>query len=898
MFHLEAEIQRWRERTAAALSLRADVVDELEAHLRDDIEQQLAAGTEPALAFRRAEERLGPPDELAQEFHKLFPTPKIPWTQRTMSLLRLTTFEFRLTLRRLFRRRAQNLLLLGTFAVSIILACVSWSLFHTTFLGQPDFDPEGRIYVLAYQGDAPAGALSLSLAEVEAFERGCDALSDFSPVCLYYSSFVHTPRGAERLFAAGISSRAMNLVHARPLLGRPFVAEEDIHGSARRVILSERLWENSFGRDPRIVGRPFVFASGGTATIVGVMPRTFRFPNDQDFWFSYGSAFDNPKYPIRQVLVTLKPGVTVAQAEIQLNAVLARFPAESPVRKLSLRAALVPFQDYYLNASSQVSARVLFALSLVFVLVSCANAANLMLLDFLGRRAEVAATLALGIPRSAAIRSLCFQVGTIALGAAVLSLAILPFAGPLLYERTRVINTPYWLTYHFTASDAWMAVGLAALSALVTVIAPIAYLLWADSDRVIREHSSASRGAGRAAWRRSLLLAQIALLTVLGVSAGVLLHTSYEMGARRWGYPAESIFMGKISVAALTTNGGDDAAVCRTGELKALREIEARPDTVAAALADESPGYSHKPNCAYATDPGNLSDLGSANRAFFSSVTENFFLALDVPFVAGETFSQVIPDEGPLPAVINESLAARLWPGKDPLGRTLFIRVGVKRDSDAPQPVVIRGVVRDFQASGPFGLTNDCLFVPFRPKEGMGNSLFVYVRDRVGLPSERSITDAVHRSDPRASLYFPSTVAAQINLTLSPLNTSRDLTTVFLIAAALLCAVGIYSLTVTQVMQSTREFGIRMALGGEAWRLWRRFTRSHLAIVLAGIGAGLLISIYVVRAAGSLLYGVSPFHAGVLGSVAGGILLIAALACLPSLGRLKRINPADCLRSL
>jgi hypothetical protein len=278
---------------------------------------------------------------------------------------------------------------------------------------------------------------------------------------------------------------------------------------------------------------------------------------------------------------------------------------------------------------------------------------------------------------------------------------------------------------------------------------------------------------------------------------------------------------------------------------------------------------------------------------------------LTVPFVAGRMYPRKAAAGGPVYCVINESLAAKLWPGQDPLQRVIYARYPFMQETDLPVRLVVCGVVRDFQATGPTAKTNDAIFTPFEEEGGAAGGrpvwsqgVFLCVRDQGGVPDFRSLTDAVHRADSRITLYFPSTIKGQIDLTLSSMRMTKDLTTVFAAAAVLLCAIGVYSLTVAQVLQSSREFGIRMALGAEAGRLWRDFSTGHLWAALIGVGFGLVGATQVVRVLGSLLYGVDPRSTATYAGVALTILAVAALACIPSLFRLKRINPADCLRSL
>ena len=570
--------------------------------------------------------------------------------------MKVLWFEFTLALRRLARRRTQNGLMLVTFAVSVTLSLLSWTLFHTVFLSQPAFDPKGDYLVMTYDDGKPGAVRHSTWGEMEAIKAGQTVFSDFVEVGLYSSVFIRTPDGAERSLTAYISARALQLTGAQPLIGRLFTPEEDVYKSTPAALLSQRMWEQSYGSDPDIVGKT-VEVSGDPVTIVGVLPHDYQFPNDQDLWLSMGQPYDHPKWPVRDALVKLKPGITKERAEQDIQIMLNGLGADTPAIKNDLRPALVPYRDVYLYSSIKVSAMILFGLSMVFLMVSCANAANLLLIDFLGRRSEVASTLALGIPRSAAVRGLCFQVGLIAVATALFSIALLPVAGPLLYSGIKIVNGPYWMRYAFEWSYVGVAFGLAGIIALVTLVAPIIYLLWVNPEQVVRDHASANRGTGRAAWRRILLTGQIAMLTVLGICSGLLVNSSFNVGESNWGYSADRVFLGKISNLAMNftyeqpQRDLDRFAVHR----KVLDEVERRPETAAAAISDDSPGYSHDPQCSYALDPAAFAQNAALGQAFTTRVTEGFFAALDVPFVAGQTFPREVSPDGPNYVVINAS---------------------------------------------------------------------------------------------------------------------------------------------------------------------------------------------------------------------------------------------------
>ncbi|MDB6126380.1 MAG: permease, partial [Verrucomicrobia bacterium] len=328
--------------------------------------------------------------------------------------------------------------MLATFSVSLVLALLSWSLFHTIFLSQPDFDPKGEYLLLTSANALIVDGNHSSGTELQAYKSAEGLFADFAEVSLYSSIMLRTPTGGERYLGALLSSRALQIVGAKPMLGRLFTRDDDKRGAPPVILLSQRLWENNFKSDPAIVGKT-IDAFGDQVTVVGVMPRGFRFPNDQDLWFSFGDAPDFPRYQVQQALVKLKPGVSRQRAEQDLQMILTQLGPESPSNKYGRKVALRPVRELFLMPQIRISALILFSLALIFVMVSCANAANLMLIDFLGRRAEIATSLALGIPRRAAIRAVCFQVTVIAAVAATIALVLLPLLGPVLYDRIKII---------------------------------------------------------------------------------------------------------------------------------------------------------------------------------------------------------------------------------------------------------------------------------------------------------------------------------------------------------------------------------------------------------------------------------------------------------------------------
>ena len=806
-------------------------------------------------------------------------------------------YEFMLSLRRLGRRRLQTGMMLATFTVSITLSLVSWSLYHTMFVKQPDFDPTGRMVVVGLTKDTPGARHSfITRDDLAAWQARQTVFTELAGFGIYRSTFVATKDSSQRHLGALMSAQALRMTGAQPLLGRLFTADEDKLKCAPVIILSQRIWESRFNSDPHIIGQ-VVKVDGHPAAIVGVLPDTFRFPNNQDVWLPLGfdSYYDDTDSDNNTIngLGRLKPGVTLAQAMQEFQAILVSRGSGTVAARYNMRTELTPIRNYFLFPYMQESALILLVLSIVFVLVSCANVANLVMIDFFGRTPELAAVLSLGLPRAASIRSLFFQIGILVTIAAGVALAVLTVAAPLVHQSFVLMLTPYWLHFEFAWHHAVVAVGLALLSAGVAVITPIIYLLLVSPERIIREAAGSSRGTGRGPWRRLLLIGQLALLTVLGVAAGLLMQSNYQLREEKWGYDASKVFLGKLDMPQVSF---PDQTVRLGLFRKIIAEIARLPGVAGVCVMFNPPGYSQPASTRYALNPDLLTNGHENGLAYLTESTEGFFNAMGVPFVAGSTFPASIKTNDPREIVLNASLATRLWPRQDPLGKTLYVRFPWMDPKEPNRKVTVRGVVRDFQASGPQATNNDLIAIPFI--DWTPSTLFLVVRGEHSLPVAKELNDAVWRVDPRVVPYFPDSIKHQVDMVLGFVRLTTRLTTIFALAAVLLCGIGVYSITVAQIMQRNREFGIRLALGIEADRLWRRFVLGHLLMAAIGVLLGLVVALGTMRALKSLLFGIQERDPATYLAVAVTILVVSALASIPSLFRLRRINPADCLRSL
>lgn len=801
----------------------------------------------------------------------------------------LLCFELKLAWRRLGRRKAHAALILATFTLSIALALLSWSLFSAVFLRHPDFDPQGSLHVVLQT--TPAGSRERAFPqEVEAWASQQQAFAAFGTMKQMRPMLVATPQGNERLSATHLSTEALKMLHARPALGRLFTAAEDAPGSPPALLLSHAFWQRNYDGDPKVIGRPLV-VEGVPATIVGVMPASFRFPVEQDLWASVGFDPTNGRNtsPTFEILVRLAHGVTTQQAEAELARIAANTRPDAGRREL--RPLVMPLNDLYLSAKTRSAALVLLVLSAIFVLMSCANTANLVMIDFMARAGELGASAALGVPRSALVRGVFWQILSITGIATGVAAYLVWIVAPIVFRLAQLEALPDWIALSW-GPDFWlMALGLGALSALTATIAPTFMVLASDGSEMLRGESSA-RGTGRHTWRRGLLIAQIALLTILGCATGLLLKSQSHIADIDYGFSPTHTLTYRLTLASEEFPGSENR---RRAFERILEEVRRLPEIDTAALSSGVPGVGGGAEVIADLDRAAVADRSGALTAQLQVVTDEFFSALKLRWVAGDSFPREATADRTDYAVITRGLAERLWPGQDAMGRTLFAR----QRSDIRgrvRELVVRGVVGNFLSINLLSERQDGIYTHISRDGHAGFTLFA--RGKHGSPSADAVRQAIRRADPKITASSPRPLVERIDDNIATLRLTAQLTTVFTLAAALLGAVGIYSLTTALMAQRTREFGIRLTLGGTPRQLWVTFAYSHLGGAVIGIAAGLVVMAAASPVLGALLYRVPVRDLGVFGVVALGVGAISTFACLPSWRRLQKINPAACLRSL
>ncbi|MBI5381165.1 MAG: ABC transporter permease [Opitutae bacterium] len=808
--------------------------------------------------------------------------------------MNLFLYELALAWHRLRRRRLHSAIMLGTFAFSIGLSLFSYSLFHAIFIKNPTFDPEGNLCLIEQvapgHGDVWQTA---SPFEVRTWTEQQAVFSEFAPAVLYRSIFLGTPDRTERVLGANLSSGVLRMLGARPLHGRLFTAEEDKQGTAPVILLSHRTWQTRFGGDLTILGRQLLI-DAKPATVVGIMPPEFRFPNDQEVWLSLGFnwAWGTSEEAVFDVVARLKPGQTHARAAADLEQINRRISSEVAAARQGLQPIVMPFRHYYLQDQLRTSALVLFGLSLIFVLMSSANIANLVMIDFIETGSELGVKAALGISAWSMVRHIVLRIFLLTLLSAMLGLLIAVILTPAFYQMLPASNLPFWLHFEMEWHLIYVALGLALTATAVATVGPAGFILLTKPETLIANTLTGARHTGHFTWKRAILIGQMALLTILGIISGLLVCSNYNLGHIELGFNPDNILTLRCGMRVIDypTQAARRAAWQRSCE--ALRQL---PGVTQAVCVREAPMHRGVLTLYYATQRDGLAEGRSEGSANQFLVTNAFFDLLRIPLIAGEGFRPDEPAEGPNYAVITRGLAEKLWPGKSALGRSFFVRVGTNLRT-APQELIVKGVAADFRSGPAMGNRHDAVFTSILKSEAMFYDLLV--RGEQAPPSLEAVRETMRQTEPKIPLYFPNTYRGMLQDQLKMVELTSLLTLVYAVAAGLLCLVGVYSVTVSQLLQQKREYGIRLALGGPPFNLWLRFAGSYVANAVVGVAVGAGLASLCGPMLAALLYNVGQNDAAIFAIISLGIIGLSALACLPSLVRLLRIDPASCLRSL
>jgi macrolide transport system ATP-binding/permease protein len=703
---------------------------------------------------------------------------------------------------------------------------------------------------------------------------------------------------AERASVGIVSANYFDALGVRPILGRGFRPEEETGRNAHPVtVISYRTWEDRYNFDPNIIGRT-QYMNGVQHTIIGVAPERFHgtfIGYSFSFWVptSMQETFDTTGYKLEdrgarwiEGYAFLKPGVSRQQAQAELNSISQRLEKDFSDTNRGHENQLVPLWKTPFNGAGNMSSTLAITMAVVFLvlLIACANVSNLLLARSLLRRHEMTMRLALGAGRRRLVRQLVTEGLLLSLIAAVGGIAVaywcrnalvLAFPPPL---PGTVIDYPGQIDWRVLAVSAGICIASTLLFALVPAIRASDVDL---SNALKAEAGGVLGGSSRSRLRSALVLVQVSLSFILLAGTGLLLQSLIKMRNASPGFNANVV----SSVVDLFSAGYklDRAKIFHTQLLDRVRTL---PGVESAALTRVIPFSYNVFSSAPIEVDGYQPPPNEQPTVEYIEVTEDYFTTLGIPIVSGREFLRTDDENAPPVAIINETMAAKYWPGKDLLGQRLKAKdkwlqvVGIAKNSnyhtktETPVPL---------------------FYVPLRQNFRVQNTLLIRTPETPGVMM-KALAREVHALDPNLAPLITDRLQDQIDEISYSQRLAVTLVALFGGMALFLAAIGLYAVVSYTVSQGTRELGLRMALGAGTKELLRLVVSRGLLLTASGVAIGAVAAIMLTRLMSNMLYKVSPQDPLAFGCAIVVITIASLAACFLPAWRATRIDPVQALR--
>ena len=679
---------------------------------------------------------------------------------------------------------------------------------------------------------------------------------------------------------ARVSASYFRVFGVNPHRGRVFTAEEDRPGSPEVVVLSDQLWRRGFAADSAIVGKTVVL-DGTSSEVIGVMPASFTTARRAQFWTPLRLATSgNSAGVIRYyaIIARLQPGITVAAARDELAAIDRRLDLEKPANARGWTPVVMTLHDRRFG-DNRSALLLLFGAVGVLLLIACANVSSLLLARAVRRQREFAVRIALGATRGRLVRYLVCESlvlalagGLLGLGVAIAAVNYFVSIGPAWIanvENIRVDNAVLFFTF------------------AVSVVTGFAFGLVPASDAGRGDLAQALAGGNARAThtprqdrlRRVLVVAELATALMLLTGAGLLTNSFARAIAVDPGFRPQRLLAAMLDLPR-SRYGGDTAGAFYD---EMLARVRALPGVESAALAAGRPPASRR--MSFTTKESGT----ESPRIDVTAVGDGYVETIGATLVAGRAFTTADGLNAPPVAMINETMARVMFPGRNALEQR--IKMG-----DTPQGVAIVGVMRDMVQRGAESGPAPFVFLPVS-QDGATRSMTILARS-ADAPEllENPIRQIVRSLDAAQPAPTFTTMEDALSDAVAPLRFTFVLLGIFASVAAILAAVGLYGVMAYLVDDRTREIGIRVALGADRSQVIRIVVGNGMTLTLIGLVAGFLMSLAAVRLLRTMLYGVSMYDPWTFAAGAMVLALAAFLACYLPARRATRLDPMAALR--
>lgn len=867
----------------------AEVDEELHDHLEHEAEKYRRAGMAPEEALRRARLALGGNEQVKQQVRESRGTKFID------DLLQ----DLRYAMRSFAKTPALTAMIVLSLAIGIGANTAIFSVINTLLLKPLPYPAPDRLAILWLRSpgigipqDWPSPGQYHDIAtQNHVFEDMALVLGD---------NFILTERAhALKVDGMRVTSSLLPMLDAKPILGRVFLPEEDLPGKPETAVLTYGFWQREFAGDPNIVGRSITL-DGHPHTVVGVLSQHFHLNHeviptiagiDQPELFlpppdearkpnNYGSENYN-------ILARLKPGVTMQQAQSDIDVIAGRLRKEKH-RDPSFTISVVPLTKQVVGDVRTV-VLILFGAVALVMLIACTNVANLLLSRAVVRQHEIAIRAALGAGTARVMRQLLTESIFLSLVGGMAGLTISAIS-IFIARRMHPGNIPRLdeLGMDFRVLGFTFAVSI--FTGVLFGLVPALRASRADLTTSLKAGGKGSLSGGLSIrhdkLRGALVIAELAISLPLLVGAGLLVRSFLQLANVPPGFNPGHVVSMHIGAygphfqdPATRVHFYDDLAehTLHLPGVTATGAVSALPLTSAIGWGGiHIEGY---------VPPADQPELQVDVRA----ATSSYFNAMQIPLIYGRTFAAVDTDKAPPVAIIDRKMADRFWPHGDAVGKH------IRRSSDDPWTTVV-GVVGSVKQ---YGLDVDSRMVVYYPHTQIRNGTMYVVARTASDPASTAaaMLHLVNASHPDVPVYDVATMEQRVQDSMVRQRFAMTMLGGFAVFAMILTAIGVYGVMSFLVTQGTADIAIRIALGAERANILSLVFRQGMGLALAGIVAGLFGALGLTRLMNSLLFGIRPTDPFTFCSVLLLLLFVAVLACLFPAGRAIRIDPMAALRT-
>lgn len=818
--------------------------------------------------------------------------------------MHLPLHDTRLALRLLWKDKAFSLATVLTLTICIGANTALFSIVYSVLLRPLPVPESGRL-VLLYNSYPRAGAERGASGVPDYYDRlkGVPAIETLALFNTRNRSTGETGR-PERVLGMGVTPSFFRVAGVKAEVGRTFSEDEGEVGHEDRVVLSHQFWQERYSGDPRAVGRQ-LRVDGRPFTIVGIMPKEFQFIDaDVRLWtplaFTPEQRSDDNRHNNSWASIgRLRPGATIGQAQAQVDAVnaadLERFPAFKPLLvNAGFHTVVVPLQDDLVR-TVKATLYLLWGGTLFVLLIGCVNVINLALVRARVRLRDLATRFALGAGRWRVARQLLTESLLLTLVSALAGL-LLGWAALRLLGTMNLEQIPRAGEIRLDVVAVAFTIGLAAVLGIAIGAFPLATALHVNLSSVFHEGGrTGSGGRGARLLRRALVVTQVAIAFMLLLGAGLLTASFRQILSIDPGFDPRQVLTASVSLPA-SRYPQDKLAPF---SVESLRRIRALPGVMHAGATSSIPFGDDRSDSVIFAEGYQMQPGESVISPTRVEATPGYFEAMRIPLRRGRFFDDRDTKDARHVVVVDERLARKFWPGRDPIGRRMY-RPGDMNDllatNDKTDWLYVVGVAGEIKQDGLVTSRESVGTYYFPVEQAPIRTMTFAVRTATDAPTMANwIRREITAVDPELPVFSTKTMEERTRESLVTRRWPVLLSMGFGIVALLLSAVGIYGVLAYLVTQRTKEIGIRMAIGGTPRSIFDLVVKEGVALVGAGFVFGAAGSFAIRRSIESQLYGVRPTDPHVLALVTLILGVVALVACSIPARRATRIDPVVAL---